>query len=322
MRKKKYDCCWFLALLLLLCGCSSKEVAAPGDAAAPSGSYTDSADLAETGTHWDNSIKISMPEAAGTECIGNSSIIIDISNGSDGYIMALYTGTADKIKFFITTPEQVKYTYDLQADGLYSTLPLTGGSGTYSIQVMEHVQDKLYSTLYTDTISTEINNEFSPFLYPNQYTWFTANSAAVQKAAELTAGAEDAIDALKQIYDYVTVNIRYDEAKAASVTASYLPDIDETLAGGTGICFDYAALMTAMLRSQGIPTKLEIGYSGDVYHAWISTYIEETGWVNNVVYFDGQTWSLMDPTLAAANGEQSVRQYIGDGSHYIVKYSR
>ena len=47
-----------------------------------------------------------------------------------------------------------------------------------------------------------------------------------------------------------------------------------------GICFDYAALMTAMLRSQGIPTKLEIGYSGEVYHAWISTYIDEIGWVD------------------------------------------
>lgn len=322
MGKKKYYCCCFLALILVFCGCSTKKVSAPKTAAPPPGSHTDSEDIAEAGTHWDNTIKVSMPEADGTTCIGNSSIEIDISNCSDGYIMALYSGAADKIKFFITTPDQVKYTYDLQSGSLYSTLPLTGGSGTYTIQVMEHVQDKLYSTLYTDTLSVEIKNEFSPFLYPNQYTWFTEDSAAVHKAAELTDGAVDAIDALKQIYDYVTANIRYDEVKAANVTASYLPDIDNTLACGTGICFDYAALMTAMLRSQGIPTKLEIGYSGEVYHAWISTYIKEKGWVNNVVYFDGQTWSLMDPTLAAANQEQSVRQYIGDGSNYIVKYSR
>ncbi len=35
--------------------------------------------------------------------------------------------------------------------------------------------------------------------------------------------------------------------------------------------------MTAMLRSQGIPTKLEIGYSGEAYHAWISTWIDGVG---------------------------------------------
>ena len=74
-----------------------------------------------------------------------------------------------------------------------------------------------------------------------------------------------------------------------------------TLSTGKGICFDYAALMTAMLRSQGIPTKLEIGYSGEVYHAWISTYIDEIGWVDNVIQFDGKSWSLIDPTLAASN---------------------
>jgi len=44
--------------------------------------------------------------------------------------------------------------------------------------------------------------------------------------------------------------------------------------------------MSAMLRSQGIPTKLEVGYSGEAYHAWISTYIKESGWVDNIIKFE------------------------------------
>ena len=59
--------------------------------------------------------------------------------------------------------------------------------------------------------------------------------------------------------------------------------------------------MSAMLRSQRIPTKLEVGYSGDVYHAWISCYVDEIGWVDNIIEFDGKNWSIMDPTLAANN---------------------
>ena len=102
---------------------------------------------------------------------------------------------------------------------------------------------------------------------------------------------------------------------------SYLPNIDDTMASGKGICFDYASLMAAMLRSQGIPTKLVVGYSGAAYHAWISVYLKETGWVDKIIQFDGENWSLVDPTLAANNSGSAVKEYIGDGSNYTVKYS-
>lgn len=66
------------------------------------------------------------------------------------------------------------------------------------------------------------------------------------------------IDALKQIYNYVVNNLSYDYDKAETVETGYLPDVDETLSTKTGICFDYAALTTAMLRSCDIPCKLQI----------------------------------------------------------------
>ena len=90
-----------------------------------------------------------------------------------------------------------------------------------------------------------------------------------------------------------------------------------------GICFDYAALMTAMLRSQDIPTKLVVGYTGSLYHAWINVFLEGQGWVDNVIYFDGHDdWKLMDPTFASS-GKQSkeIMQYIGNGGNYKAKYS-
>ena len=94
------------------------------------------------------------------------------------------------------------------------------------------------------------------------------------------------------------------------------------LAQKKGICFDYAALMTAMLRSQDIPTKLVVGYTGNLYHAWINVYLEGQGWVDNVIYFDGNSWKLMDPTFASSGGQsQEIMQYIGTGSNYKAKYS-
>ncbi len=77
-----------------------------------------------------------------------------------------------------------------------------------------------------------------------------------------------------------------------------------------------------MLRSQDIPTKLVVGYSGNLYHAWISVYLEGQGWVDDVIYFDGTSWKLMDPTFASSSGQsKEIMQYIGDGSNYRAKYS-
>ena len=150
---------------------------------------------------------------------------------------------------------------------------------------------------------------------------FDENSKAVKKGEELAAGCGSDLDVVTNIYHYVIENITYDEEKAENVAYGYVPDVDETLSSGKGICFDYAALMAAMLRSQRIPTKLQVGYAGEAYHAWISCYVDEIGWVDNIISFDGKDWSLMDPTLAANNDDDTVKDYIGDGSRYIIKYT-
>jgi transglutaminase-like putative cysteine protease len=79
--------------------------------------------------------------------------------------------------------------------------------------------------------------------------------------------------------------------------------------------------MTAMLRSQGVPCKLVVGYVGNAYHAWISVWSEKDGWINAAIYFDGSNWQRMDPTFASSGKQSaSIMKYIGDGSHYTEKY--
>lgn len=234
--------------------------------------------------------------------------------------MVKYSGSATKTKLQITTPEETVYSYNLRP-GNYETFPLSGGNGSYKITVLEHVRDDMYAIAFSQDFSVEISDSFKPFLYPNQYVWFTKDDEAVALGMELSDSSSNDLDYVEQVYGYVTEHIAYDDELAANVQADYLPVIDETLASGKGICFDYASLMSAMLRSQNIPTKLEVGYSGDAYHAWISVYLKEIGWVNGIIKFDGKNWSLMDPTLAANNSDSSVKEYIGDGSNYTLKYS-
>ena len=178
----------------------------------------------------------------------------------------------------------------------------------------------IHSSL-AQSINVSIEDEFLPFLYPNQYVNFHTDSKAVSKGSDLAKDTYSDLDVVQNIYNYVIKNISYDTEKAQNVSYGYVPDIDDTLSSKKGICFDYAALMTSMLRSQNIPTKLEVGYSGDAYHAWISTYIDDKGWVDDIIQFNGNTWQIMDPTLAATNDSAAVKKYVGDGSHYVVKYT-
>ena len=269
----------------------------------------------------DSTPRVLTPSADGVTVYQNDFASIDASNTSQGYVMVKYNGTNEKVKLRITCPDQSCYTYLISDRGAYDTFPLTAGNGSYALQVLENVAGDTYTVSLAQSINVNIEDEFLPFLYPNQYVNFHTDSKAVSKGSDLAKDTYSDLDVVQNIYNYVIKNISYDTEKAQNVSYGYVPDIDDTLSSKKGICFDYAALMASMLRSQNIPTKLEVGYSGDAYHAWISTYIDDKGWVDDIIQFNGNTWQIMDPTLAATNDSAAVKKYIGDGSHYVVKYT-
>lgn len=315
MHRKSPVICWFLTLC----------VAVSFFSAGCSGGSSASASSSSSKNHSDDEQRATvseflLPTAPGVTVYGNDIVSIDASNISEGYFMVQYNGTADKVKLQVTIPDGTVYTYTL-AIGSNEVFPLPGGDGNYHLDILEHAYDDMYALSFSQDISVTISDEFKPFLYPNQYVWFTPDYKAVKYAAELSDESSNDLDYVEHVYNYVIGTIEYDEALAETVESGYLPNIDHTMDTKKGICFDYASLMAAMLRSQGIPTKLVVGYSGDAYHAWISVHLKEIGWVDNIIEFDGTSWSLMDPTLAANNSGKAVKKYIGDGSNYTEKYS-
>lgn len=235
-----------VGLCLTLCACSGGSKA-PATDPLPAGTENTSS----SGSR-DSTPQVLTPEASGTDVRQCDVAEVDVSNMSEGYIMVNYTGDNAKVKLQLCGPDGVNYTYDLH--GGYEVFPLTAGSGNYTIGVYENVSGNQYATALNEQISATIENEFGPYLYPNQYINFTAQSA----------------------------------------------------------------VMTAMLRSQRIPTRLEVGYMGDVYHAWISIYTKETGWVNGIIEFDGKDWELMDPTFASSS--KSPKIFTSENSKYTTKY--
>ena len=253
----------------------------------------------------------------------NKKASVDASNLSEGYVMVRYTGGKQvKIKVLITGENGVTYTYNLNNTGVAETFPLTEGNGRYSIKVYENTTGTKYALAFSTQVDLTLRNVFLPYLYPNQYVNYTADCNTVKKAAELTAGKTSDLDKVSAIYYFVTDNFTYDYDLAKTVQSGYLPNVDQALSTKKGICFDYAAVMASMLRSQNIPCKLVVGYAGDIYHAWINVYVEGVGWIDKAIYFDGQNWTLMDPTFTSTgNRSQSIMQYVTDKTNYTQKYA-
>ena len=261
-----------------------------------------------------------VPEASGTAVEESEAAVIDYSNTKSGYVMVDYTQTTgNQLKVQVAGPSTT-YTYDLKAEK-WTTFPLSDGNGDYKVTVYESMANEKYSTVLSVAFSVDLESEFAPFLHANQYVDYADAVNTMAKTAELTQGTSDTLEKVGKIYDYVIDNVDYDAQKAANIESGYLPVLDDVLASRKGICFDYAALMAGMLRSCDIPCKLVVGYAGDAYHAWISVWTEESGWLDDVIWFDGDSWQRMDPTFASANnGSDAVMQYIGDGNNYTAKY--
>ena len=237
-----------------------------------------------------------LPEASGTIVYEGAGVTIDASHTDQGYVMIRCEASEKRLKARIATSAQTYY-YDLPGGEGYSVFPLQMGDGSYTVRVMEQVENDLYALRFGVEITVALADETVPFLYPNQYVWYDASTKTVQKARELAQGLTSQTEIATAFYEYVVKHMTYDTKKAATVPNGYLPRVDESLESGTGICFDYAALLAVMLRAEGIPTKMLIGTVTPVnlYHSW------------NSVFLEGK-WVWMDPTLDGTGHKE--RDYI------------
>lgn len=319
-----------LTLALLLTGCAQSGVIPSGSASfEEDDAYIDQVDLEEVVIESelvalaDSPAAIDdqlLPLASGKLVKKKGNAAIDYSNTADGYVMVQY-GAANKKKMKVQVAgPSTTYTYDLPASN-WVTFPLSDGNGSYKVTALENTQGNKYAVLVSASFQVTLKDEFAPFIRPNQYVDYANAKNTLKKAAELTAGVDDPLKKVENVYNFVVKNLSYDTQKAATVKSGYLPVLDSVLAAKKGICFDYASLMAGMLRSQNVPCKLVVGYAGSAYHAWISVWTKETGWLDGVIFFNGSSWQRMDPTFASSGqGSEAILKYIGDGANYTAKY--
>lgn len=221
-------------------------------------------------------------------------VIISDTHSSTGVVGVLYNRTIEKRIRLLVEKDGTRYTYNIYQSKELEKFPLQLGDGDYVVRLMENVEGNRYKEIMKRTIKIQLEDKNSVFLNSIQEIKWQEADKAVEKARELTEGLVSDEDKIKAIYSYITSNVKYDYKKISRLTVDYLPEIDSILEDGQGICYDYAALFAAMLRSIGIPTKMVKGYTTNVkeYHAW------------NEVFVEGK-WRIVDTTLDAGYIQQN-----------------
>ena len=271
---------------------------------------------------------VSHFSASAEEISTGGNVKLDTSTKNDGYINVRITPSNPKKIVVMITKGTNSCNYTVDKNGRKDALPLQFGNGDYTVKVLENIQGTQYAVLYSIQLTVTYNKANAPFLVPTQFINYTSESEAVKKAAELCEGKTTDLEKLNAIYPYVVNNLKYDNEFAGKVTSgtvtAYIPAVDSVLASKKGICFDYSSLLGAMLRSQGIPTRLIMGYvaPNNIYHAWNEVYLTNIGWVKlkGDTYFDGVNWSRMDATFASTSNNQNISSFIGNGTNYKTTY--
>lgn len=255
--------------------------------------------------------EILWPSQPGQLVFESNGFVIDYSNAEYGYISILSPASDSTLKAQVSLNDVV-YTYTLVSNE-YVIVPLQMGNGVYSIRLLKNKDGNTYVVSASTKIDIELVDETTAYLYPNQIVNYNKETQAIMKSFELTQEAESEIERVYEIYQYIIQNIDYDYDKAeVAQTKFILPIIDETYLIEKGICFDYASLMTSMLRVQHIPTRVVTGYVEQGYHAWVEVYIKDTGWINPNVYFESEIWGRVDPTfdsIGSYDGEYQNQDY-------------
>ena len=221
------------------------------------------------------------PVSSGERVLSNGKLVVDASHADQGYVMVKVSSQTKKRLKFRVAKDQSTLTYDLNSAGDYEVFPLQLGSGSYTFSLYENVSGSKYSAEGKVSLTAQLNDENAAFLVPNQYVDYVRTTNAVLKSDELATQG----DIYNTVRDFMINEFQYDFVRAKTISPGALPEIDQCFDNRAGICQDLSAVMVCMLRVQGIPAKLMIGYADKYYHAW------------TVAVVDGQE-VFFDPTAA------------------------
>lgn len=124
--------------------------------------------------------------------------------------------------------------------------------------------------------------------YTRSTHYWPTDGAVAEAAKSVTKPNAKVVDNLHAVYNYVIDKLTYNNDK---IKFNVRQGAAKALANpNNAVCLEYADLMIAMLRSQGIPARMVVGYAyagsiktsaavADSLHSWVEAYVPGIGWM-------------------------------------------
>lgn len=157
---------------------------------------------------------------------------------------------------------------------------------TVVVQLEGQVNYRDYNLAKSGTAKDIPSDLVANYTKATHYWQTTGDVAAAAKS--VTKPEAKVVDNVHAIYRYVIDKLTYnnDKIKFNVRQGAFKALINPQNA----ICLEYADLMIAMLRSQGIPARMVVGYAyagsiksspavADSLHAWVEAYVPNLGWM-------------------------------------------
>ena len=173
--------------------------------------------------------------------------------------------------------------------------------------------------------------------------WQSTDPNIVSRAKQAVEGKNKVADIVKTLDKFVVDTLSYNNEKIKyNIRQGALKALENPT---NAVCLEYSDLMVALLRSQGIPARMPIGYaySGDLkaspavsdsLHSWVEVYVPNVGWMNidptwgekfdnfgksDLDHFAFSIWGGEDskPSAVSVNGADQGYQYEKSTLEYL-----
>jgi transglutaminase-like putative cysteine protease len=183
--------------------------------------------------------------------------------------------------------------------------------GYIKLSKSEKVISPFTTSEYLEKIKTLDNLEI--YTQADKY-WEIDNPLIKSKAQEIFEknSGTTILDLIKANYNFVIEALDYSQEKAKGDNVRF--GALKALQGAEAVCMEYADLMIALLRSQGIATRAAFGYGNDPLSENLTDSRIGHQWVQ--VWYPGYGWLSVDPTWG-----ETGREYIGADLDHILWYT-
>ena len=233
------------------------------------------------------------PDTKNTK-MDNSYGTVDWSTAASGYITFTAKG---QTRVFVLQGPNGKQTLCSAAKGDTIKIALVDGTGKYQYAIANHTNSgKSYRVQYKNSFTIQsIDAELAPYLVSTPYGDYENAPDATAKAEELWDSKKTQLENIEAIADWVG-DLKYDKTlKQGAIDVYVAPD--SVIENGGGVCNEMSKLLSAMLRSQGVPAYVQAGHdAGGNNHGWVMAWVELSASVKDGVTSSKGAWVLIEAT--------------------------